>query len=253
MAIKIAIANQKGGVAKTTTALCLADALIHCEYNVLLVDLDPQCNATSVYKAKTKDQFTTVDLLKTESSARECIQTTEMGDIIAGDPCLADITHELDSKINRYTLLKEKLVKIDGDYDFIIFDTPPGEGIYMLNALFAANGVIIPLTGEQFAVDGLAKIMDTIQNVKDHGHPNISIYGVLMTHYDGRKKLDRMTWRALPKKGQEIGFPVFKTPIRICQEIKNAQAAHESLFEYNPDCSASQDYLKTVKSMLEAE
>ncbi len=252
MAKKIAISNQKGGVAKTTTALCLADALIHCDYSVLFVDLDAQCNSTSVYEAIVDDQCTVADLLKSKCTVQEAIQKTEMGDIIAGDPALAGIAPELDREINRYELLKEALEPIENDYDFIIMDTPPGEGLYMLNAFFAADGTIIPLTGEKFAVDGLAKIVQTIDSVRKHGNPELEIYGVLMNKYDGRKRLDKMIWKELKDVGEEYGFKIFEQPIRVCQEVGNAQADHVSLFEMNPNCNASLDYAALAKELLSA-
>ncbi len=250
MATKIAISNQKGGVAKSTTALCLADALIHCNRKVLFIDLDAQCNSTSVYRAQIDDQYTAADLLKRKCSAKEAIQTTEMGDIIAGDPILSGIAPELDREINRYGLLKEALEEIEDDYDYIVMDTPPGEGLYMLNAFFAANGTIIPLTGEKFAVDGLAKIMNTISSVRKNGHPELEIYGVLMSKFDQRKKLDKMIWEQLPGIGEQYGFRIFKNPIRVCQDVENAQADHVSLFEMNPTCNASKDYAALVKELF---
>ena len=117
-------------------------------------------------------------------------------------------------------------------------------------AHFAADGVIIPLTGEQFAVDGLAKIINTINEVKRHGNPDLKIYGVLMNKYDQRNKLDKEMWQSLPKIGEKIGFKVFKTPIRICQEIKNTQAHRESLFDKSPSSKAAEDYSSFVKEFM---
>ena len=250
MAIKVAISNQKGGVAKSTTALCMADALRHKKKSVLFIDLDSQCNSTSVYQAQIDDAVTAADLLKKRATTKEAIQETRLGSIIAGDPVLASIAPELDKEMYRYELLKDALAEVENEYDYIIMDTPPGEGIYMLNAFFAADGVIIPLTGEQFAVDGLAKIINTINEVKRHGNPDLKIYGVLMNKYDQRNKLDKEMWQSLPKIGEKIGFKVFKTPIRICQEIKNTQAHRESLFDKSPSSKAAEDYSSFVKEFM---
>ncbi len=250
MAVKVAISNQKGGVAKSTTALCMADALRHKKKRVLFIDLDSQCNSTSVYKAQIDGAVTAADLLKKKATTQEAIQETDLGMIIAGDPVLAGIAAELDKEIYRYELLRDALSEVEDDFDYIIMDTPPGEGIYMLNAFFAADGVIIPLTGEQFAVDGLGKIINTINEVKRHGNPDLRIYGVLMNKYDQRNKLDKEMWQSLPKIGETIGFNVFKTPIRICQEIKNTQAHRESLFEKSPASKAAKDYNAFVKEFI---
>ena len=253
MAKIITISNQKGGVGKSTTAICLADALRHCDYSVLFVDLDAQCNSSSVYKTVIEGECTIVDLLNGSYSTSECIQHTDMGDIISGDPGLVNIINELDQKINRYGILKEKLSEVTDDYDFIIIDSPPGAGLYMYNSFFAADGLIIPLTGSQFAVDGLAKIVSTVQEVKQYGNPTLEIYGVLMNKYDARKRLDKLTWGSLPRIGIEYGFNVFKTPIRICQAVKEAQAENASLYDMSPNCNAAIDYVNVVKELLGEE
>ena len=250
MALKIAISNQKGGVAKSTTALCMADALRHKKKRVLFIDLDAQCNSTSVFQAQIDGAVTAADLLKKKATVHEAIQETSFGSIIAGDPILSGIAAELDKEMYRYELLKDALAEVDEEYDYIIMDTPPGEGIYMLNAFFAADGVIIPLTGEQFAVDGLAKIIKTINEVKRHGNPDLKIYGILMNKYDQRNKLDKEMWQSLPEIGKNIGFKVYKTPIRTCQEIKNTQAHRQSLFDKAPNSKAAQDYMAFIKEFL---
>ena len=155
MAVKIGIVANKGGTNKSSVALCLADAMIHCNYKVLLVDADQQCNATSVYDAEIEGVNTMADVLAGECSAKDAVQHTEMGDIIAGDFELAGLETRLNNEINRYELLSDALKDVDKDYDFIIIDTPPALGVYTLNAIIASDGVIVPIKADKFAVDGL--------------------------------------------------------------------------------------------------
>ena len=264
MAIKIAIANQKGGVGKTTTAINLADALKHFNYKVLFIDMDPQTNSTSTYGAQIEDENTIVDLLKKDCTAKEAIQTTPLGDIIAGDSLLATEENYFNSQKARERLLKVQLKEIEDDYDFIIMDTPPNLGIYMINALTAANGCIIPIKAEQYAVDGLGLLIDTINEVIELLNENLKIYGVLMTCYDARNGLDVGTLEALPKVGEENGFKAFKTPIRISQDVKKAQAmrdevdengniikANRSPFDNFKGSNAAVDYVNFTKEVLE--
>lgn len=251
--IKIAIANQKGGVGKTTTALNIADALIHCNYKVLFLDLDPQCNSTSSYNAKIEKTTTIYDVINGECLPSDAIQHTDFGDIIAGDRLLTECEGKLLTNIGGHNVIKKALHQIEEtcDYDFVIMDTPPNLGIYMLNALTAANGCIIPLKAEKYAVDGLKLLIETINDVIENTNAKLRIYGVLLTAYDKRTSLDKAIWKTLPNVGKVYGFNVFKTPVRICQTIKDAQAEGISLFKKDSSSNGSLDYAHIVKELLE--
>ncbi len=264
MAIKIAVANQKGGVGKTTTAVNLADALRHFNYKVLFIDLDPQHNSTSTYGAVIEDENTIVDLLKKDCTAKEAIQTTPLGDIIAGDGLLATEENYFNSQKARERILKSQLKELEDDYDFIIMDTPPNLGIYMINALTAADGCIIPIKAEQYAIDGLGLLIETINEVIELLNESLKIYGVLMTSYDARNGLDVGIKEALPEVGEARGFKAFDTQIRISQDVKKAQAirdtvdeegnlvvANRSLFENFKTSNAAVDYVNFTKEILE--
>ena len=251
MAVKIGIVANKGGTNKSSVALCLADAMIHCNYKVLLVDADQQCNATSVYDAEIEGVNTMADVLAGECSAKDAIQHTAMGDIIAGDLELAGLETTLNNEINRYELLADALAEVDNDYDFIIIDTPPALGVYTLNAILASDGVIVPIKADKFAVDGLKRTIETINNIKDKSHKkDIKIYGVLLSSFDKRTNLGKNTWETLPKVGKQMGFQVFKTPIRVCQLIPDAQAAQDSIFELDASSNAAKDYAQLLKELL---
>ena len=251
MAIKIAITNQKGGVGKTTTAINLADALKHIGYRVLLIDLDPQSNSTSTYQAVVEGENTIYDLMSQACDTKSAIQHTEMGDIIAGDTLLTELESKLITKIGGYNVLKKALRDVEDDYDYIIMDTPPNLGVFMLNALTAANGCIVPIKAEVYAVDGLNLIIKTVNDVIENTNPELNFYGVMLTAYDVRNGQDKAIWEQLPLVGEQSGFRVFKTPIRICQDVKKAQSKRTSLFEISPACSGSVDYAHFVKELLE--
>ena len=151
MAIKIAIANQKGGVGKSTTAINIADVLRLDGNKVLFLDLDPQRNSTTTYGAKIDGENTIVDVLKKDCTAAEAIQHLPLGDIIAGDPLLAQEKTYFDSKLAKELLLKKALKDVEDDYDYVVMDTPPDLGIYMVNALAAADGCVIPMKADKYS------------------------------------------------------------------------------------------------------
>ena len=251
MATKIAIANQKGGVGKTTTAVNIADALKRCGYDVLFLDLDPQCNSTSSYKAETEDVSTIFDVMDSKVKIHEAIQHTPIGDIIAGDPLMAGEESKYQSKVSGYHIIRKALAEVDDEYDFVVMDTPPNLGIYMLNALTAANGIVIPVKAEKYAIDGLSQLINTVNEVIENTNPNLKVFGVLMTAYDKRNSLDKDIWTQLPQVGEANGFRVFDNPIRVCQAIKVAQAEEVSLFDKDPASTGAIDYAAVVKEILD--
>lgn len=251
MARKIAISNQKGGVGKTTTAINIADALKHSGYDVLFIDLDPQCNSTGTYKAKSKDEYTIYDVMAKNCDIKTAIQKTSFGDIVPGDIILSTKEMQFATQEGGYNLVKEALTQVEDEYDFVIMDTPPNLGIYMLNALTAADGCIIPIKAEIYAVEGLSIFIDTVNEVVANANSKLKVYGVLLTSYDRRLSLDNRIWNVLPKVGEDKNFPVFRKAIRICQDIRIAQERKESLFDIAPYSNAAKDYALIVKEILE--
>lgn len=262
MAIKIAVANQKGGVGKSTTAINIADVLRLDGNKVLFLDLDPQRNSTTTYGAKIDGENTIVDVLKKDCTAAEAIQHLPLGDIIAGDPLLAQEKTYFDSKFAKELLLKKALKDVEGDYDYVVMDTPPDLGVYMVNALAAADGCVIPMKADKYSADGLAGFIGTINDITDALNDKLRIYGVLLCMYDVRNKLDRDIKEILPAIGKESGFHVFSSPVRISQDIKNVQAfpdeinengdvevTNRSLIENFPNSNGALDYIKLVDEM----
>ena len=189
MAIKIAVANQKGGIGKTTTALALASGLIKRGYKVLLVDTDPQRNSSKVYRAKTLDIATLYDIFFAGFKAEECIQHTELGDVIASDELLKNADVEIKRSPKMYYYIKNALRGVEDNYDFIIIDCPPSSNMLTVNALTASDTVLVPIQCEYYALEGLSQLIHTIELVQDRLNPDLNIEGVVFTMYDARTNL----------------------------------------------------------------
>lgn len=244
----ITIANQKGGIAKTTTSLALSIGLKEKGYNTLLVDFDPQCNATDNMRAITKGQATLYDVLCDECDIREAIQKTELGDVIACDKLLNSADRRLADTGYEY-LFSEALEVIKNQYDYIILDTPPAFGSLMLNALYASDGVIVPINSDRFALSGLAELNNTINKVRKYGHRELPIYGLLLCKYNPRLKKSKLLSESMDSICESLNTKIFKTYIRESVEIANAQITKES--PYSKASNASDDYLMFIKELLE--
>lgn len=246
----IAIANQKGGIGKTTSAINIADALRHKGKSVLFLDLDPQCNSTGTYKATIDGAATMCDVFSGDVEPMDAVQHTELGDIIPGDPLMANDEARYQSTMGGYNKVKNICKKVGDNYDFCIIDTPPNLGIYMINALNAANGVIIPIQADNYAIEGLTGVIKTIKDVQENANADLKIEGVLLTRYDARMNLDKETKAQLPAICQNIGLPLFDVAIRTDQTIKDVQAAKISLFDAAPKCKGAEDYNDLVEVLL---
>ena len=252
MAYKIVVANQKGGVAKTTTAVNMADALMYMNYRVLLIDLDPQSNSTAVFKGSdAKEGNTILDVILEKKKVSECIDHTDFGDIVCGSKDLATWDGQLITAPAGTKRIKKAIREIEDQYDFVIMDTPPNVGAFMRNALFAADGIVTPLQAKRFALDGLSDFLDTVNELKEDGNEGLVILGVLLTMYDQRNKQDREVIRALPDVGASLGIHIFNKPIRVCQDIENAIAASQSLFRTKGSSNGANDYADFISELLD--
>ena len=243
MAEIIAVANQKGGIGKTTTSLALADALNMKGKKVLYIDLDPQCNGTGNYRAKVDGVGTLYDLLVNGDT--DCIQTTERGDIIAGDPLLKEASKVIDGAAATFKL-KKGLTEIRKQYDYIILDTPPALSILLTNALTAADKVIIPLTADLFGLQGLTQLHDTIAEVQEFTNPDLKVDGLLLVKYKERTNLTKEIHASLPEYTKLLNTKVYETKIREAVATQEAQAARESLFTWAPTSTTAEDYMNLL-------
>lgn len=247
----IALANQKGGVGKTTTAINFAAGLVEAGAKVLLVDLDPQGNAsTGLGIAPEHRKSTSYDLLIEERALAELIQPTQTQglDIVPANSDLSSADIDLVANEKRSFLLHDALRHGAGpDYDFILIDCPPSLSLLTVNALVAAHSVLIPLQAEFFALEGLSQLMMTIRKVRSAANPALRIEGVLMTMSDARNRLSQLVEA---DARQTLGDLVFKTVIPRNVRLSEAPSFAQAILQYDPQSRGSEAYRALVAEFL---
>ncbi|NCQ15021.1 MAG: ParA family protein [Flavobacteriales bacterium] len=246
----IAIANQKGGVGKTTTSINLAASLGVLEKKVLLIDADPQANATSGLGINVESvELGTYQLLEHSNTAREAIISTDTPnlDIIPSHIDLVAIEIELVDKEEREYMLKKALADIKHDYDYILIDCAPSLGLLTLNALTAADAVIIPIQCEYFALEGLGKLLNTIKSVQKIHNPELDIEGLLLTMYDSRLRLSNQVVEEVQKHFNNM---VFQTIIQRNVRLSEAPSYGENIIKYDASSKGAANYLSLAKEII---
>lgn len=247
----IAIANQKGGVGKTTTSINLAASLGVLEKKVLLIDADPQANATSGIGIDVESiEIGTYQLLEHSNTAKEAIikTTTPNLDIIPAHIDLVAIEIELVDKEAREYMLKKALSDIKNDYDFILIDCAPSLGLLTLNALTAADAVIIPIQCEYFALEGLGKLLNTIKSVQKIHNPDLDIEGLLLTMYDARLRLSNQVVEEVQKHFNNM---VFQTIIQRNVRLSEAPSYGENIINFDAASKGASNYLSLAKEIID--
>ncbi|MGB0896211.1 MAG: ParA family protein [Flavobacteriaceae bacterium] len=246
----IAIANQKGGVGKTTTSVNLAASLGVLEKKVLLIDADPQANATSGLGVDVESvNIGTYQILEHSNSAKEAIVTTNSPnlDLIPAHIDLVAIEIELVDKESREYMLKKALTSVVDDYDYILIDCAPSLGLLTLNALTAADSVIIPIQCEYFALEGLGKLLNTIKSVQKIHNENLDIEGLLLTMYDSRLRLSNQVVEEVQKHFNEM---VFNSVIQRNVRLSEAPSYGESIISYDASSKGANNYLSLAEEII---
>ncbi|MEY2988400.1 MAG: hypothetical protein RJB13_1921 [Pseudomonadota bacterium] len=246
----IAFSNQKGGVGKTTSAVNVAASLAAAEYRVLLVDFDPQGNASSALGIEARDlKPSSYEMLIQEAEPKDCVVKTELSylDLIPANQELIGAEIELVSALGREHRLKDALNTLKVNYDYILIDCPPALGLLTVNALVAAHGVIVPLQCEYFALEGLSQLMKTVELVKKFLNTNLEIEGILLTMFDRRNNLSHQVENDVRSHFKEL---VLSTRIPRNVKLGEAPSHGKPIILYDISSPGALAYMEAAQELL---
>jgi len=251
----LAVANQKGGVGKTTTSVNLAAGLAALAQRVLLIDLDPQGNATSALAAESENPPTLYGPLTGTSEVKMCLTPTRLANLslIAADIDLAGLEIEVARMDDHLAQIRRVLqpLRDDATFDFIILDCPPSLGILMSNALVAADQLLVPVQCEYYALEGLGKLMFVMGQIRESGaNPNLTLSGILMTMFDRRTNLAEAVVRDVRGHFQEV---LYDTVIPRTVRLSEAPSFGRTIFEHDPHGKGSQAYRQLAEEFLKRQ
>jgi len=245
----VSLANQKGGVGKTTTAINLGASLAACERSVLLIDLDPQANATSgVGRSKTEEK-SMYPVLVDEMPIKDVIVPTEIPTLFLA-PSSVDLVGaevELRDAIGREHYLRRALESIDGEYDYVLIDSPPSLGLLTINGLTAARSVLVPMQCEYFALEGISQLMTTIERVREAVNPNLEVEGIVLTMFDERVNLSRQVAEEVRR---HFADKVYETVIPRNVRLGEAPSFGKPIILYDIRSRGSEAYINLAKEFI---
>ena len=244
----ISIANQKGGVGKSTSSQALASTLGFKGKKVLLIDMDSQCNVTYASGIDSPEKSIT-DILSQNCEIKDAVISCKYYDLLAADEYLTNV--EMEADVEPTLLLKTTIKCLRNEYDYVVIDTPPALGRLSYNAITASDYIVIPCEPSIYARTGLAALYRTIQNVQEHYNKNLIVLGILLIKYNNRTVLNRDIKEMIEEFAEQMNTIVFNTSIRESVTVREAQTVRQPLIDYSKKSKPNQDYMKFTEELLQ--